>query len=62
MGRPLKEGDFYHAVGNFTNVDYVRRDMDMEWASRDGIREAIPPAYTEFIGRQLMAQLQERAA
>ncbi|MFF9003705.1 SAM-dependent methyltransferase [Streptomyces achromogenes] len=52
MGRPLQEGDWYHAVGNFSNVPYVKRDMRVEWMSRDGIRECIPPAYTEFIGRQ----------
>ena len=57
MGRPLEPGDFYHAVGNFTNVDYVRGDMDVPWMSREGIRECIPPAYTEYIGKHLMAFL-----
>jgi DNA (cytosine-5)-methyltransferase 1 len=56
MGRPLKEGDFYHAVGNFSSVDYVRRDMGVPWMSRDGIRECIPPVYTEYIGRQFLNQ------
>jgi DNA (cytosine-5)-methyltransferase 1 len=64
MGRPLKDGDWYHAVGNFSNVPYVKRDMGVEWMSRDGIRECIPPAYGEFIGRQAAAFLarQEAAA
>lgn len=57
MGRRLGPGDFYHAVGNFTNVDYVRRDMDVPWMNRDGIRECIPPAYTEYIGKRVMAFL-----
>jgi DNA (cytosine-5)-methyltransferase 1 len=57
MGRRLRPGDFYHAVGNFTNVDYVREDMNVPWMSRDGIRECIPPAYTEYIGKHLMAFL-----
>lgn len=57
MGRPLTPGDFYHAVGNFTNVEYVRQDMQVPWMNRDGIRECIPPAYTEFIGHQLMAHI-----
>ena len=54
MGRSLREGDFYHAVGNFSNVPYVREDMGVPWMSRNGIRECIPPAYTEYIGRQFM--------
>ncbi|MFJ8589538.1 SAM-dependent methyltransferase [Streptomyces sp. NPDC093595] len=52
MGRPLREGDWYHAVGNFSNVPYVRADMGVTWMSRDGVRECIPPAYTRFIGTQ----------
>ncbi|MGW7330467.1 SAM-dependent methyltransferase [Streptomyces sp. NPDC054840] len=57
MGRPLREGDWYHAVGNFSNVPYVRADMDVPWMNRDGIRECIPPAYTHWIGRQVLAHL-----
>lgn len=54
MGRPLADGEFYHAVGNFTNVEYVRRDLGMPWASRDGLRECIPPAYAEWVGRSFL--------
>lgn len=35
--------------------------MEMDWADWQGIKEAIPPAYTEFIGRQLMAYLKAEA-
>lgn len=56
MGRALQEGDFYHAVGNFSGVRYAARDMGVEWMSRDGIRECVPPAYTEYIARQFLAQ------
>lgn len=59
MGRPLQDGDFYHAVGNFSNVPYVRRDMGMSWATRDGLREAVPPAYARYIGQQFIAQTKE---
>jgi DNA (cytosine-5)-methyltransferase 1 len=40
----------------------AREVMEMPWASRAGVSEAIPPAYTEFVGRQLMAALGEVAA
>lgn len=39
----------------------ARVAMDMPWASWNGCREAIPPAYTEFIGRQLIDQLEQAA-
>lgn len=57
MGRPVKPGEYMHIVGNFTGVEKARSIMGMSWASRDGLREAIPPAYTEYIGHQLMAHL-----
>jgi DNA (cytosine-5)-methyltransferase 1 len=64
MGRPLRDGDWYHAVGNFSNVSYVRADLGVPWMNRDGIRECVPPAYTEHVGRALLAHLAvaERAA
>lgn len=31
--------------------------MGIDWMTREEIREAIPPAYTEFIGRQLLQHL-----
>lgn len=57
MGRALQHGDFYQAVGNFISVDYVRQDMGVGWMSRNGIRECIPPVYSEHIGRQLLEHI-----
>lgn len=39
------------------SLDEARAAMEMPWADWDGVREAIPPAYTEYIGRQLLAHL-----
>lgn len=58
MGRPTVVGEYMHVVGNFSGVDRARNVMDMPWASRDGLREAIPPAYSEYVGRQLAAHLE----
>lgn len=38
-------------------LDVQRRAMDIDWMSREELSEAIPPAYTEHIGRQLMVWL-----
>lgn len=63
MGRPPVAGEFMHIVGNFSGVEQARAAMGIPWATREGLREAIPPAYTEHIGRALIAHLeQERAA
>ena len=57
MGRPPAEGEFMHVVGNFSGVEKAKAAMGIDWMTRDGLREAIPPAYSEHIGRQLMALL-----
>lgn len=62
MGRPLRPGDVYTAVGNFSNVDIVKVDMGVPWMTREGVRECIPPAYTAFLGKQLRAALAPRRA
>lgn len=36
------------------SLEEAREAMGMPWASWNGCREAIPPAYTEFIGSQLL--------
>ena len=56
MGRPRKPGEFAQYVGNFSGVESAREDMQMPWSNRDGIREAIPPQYTEYIGNAIIRQ------
>jgi DNA (cytosine-5)-methyltransferase 1 len=57
MGRQPADGEFMHVVGNFSGVEKGRAAMGIDWMTRDGLREAIPPIYSEHIGRQLLAHL-----
>ena len=54
MGRPVTEGDIIQIVGHFVNVSYARKAMGIDWMSRDELAQAIPPAYTEWIGRKIL--------
>ncbi|GAB2666450.1 DNA cytosine methyltransferase [Nocardia goodfellowii] len=54
MGRPPEPGEFMHVVGNFSGVSQARQAMGIDWMSRDGLREAIPPAFTRSIGKHLL--------
>jgi DNA (cytosine-5)-methyltransferase 1 len=38
-------------------VEQAPEDMGIDWMTWDELREAIPPAYTEFIGSQLLEHL-----
>lgn len=57
MGRKPQPGDFMHVVGNFSGVQYAREAMGITWMKRDQLREAIPPAYAEYIGRAARAHI-----
>lgn len=57
MGRALRPGDYYHAVGNFSSVEIIRADMGVEWMNRQEIAQCIPPSYTQYLGTQLKASL-----
>jgi DNA (cytosine-5)-methyltransferase 1 len=40
-------------AGHVGNVALAREVMEIGWTTRDELGEAIPPYYTEWIGRQL---------
>ena len=41
------------------NIKEAREAMDMPWSNRYGISQAIPPAYTEFIGKKVMQSIKQ---
>lgn len=53
----------YGDGGGKGTVEQWQQAMGIDWtADRKSIAEAIPPAYTQFIGEQLIEHLQKRAA
>lgn len=55
-------GEFWCVVGKFGKQDEAQRAMGIDWMQTGvhhhiEIAQAIPPAYTEWIGRQLMEVL-----
>lgn len=56
-GRTPKGNEFYTVSGHFGGVEGARAAMGIEWMTREELAQAIPPAYTEYIGHQLMIAL-----
>lgn len=42
-------------------LDVQQRAMDIDWMTREELSQAIPPAYTEWIGRQLLSAVEAAA-
>lgn len=61
QGRPFTRDRQYMTVtGNFGGITAGKRAMGIDWMIKRELVQAIPPAYTEYIGRQLVEVLQER--
>lgn len=50
---PVRGHRRYHSA----SIEERNAAMDIDWMNRDELAEAIPPAYTRWIGAQLMAYL-----
>jgi DNA (cytosine-5)-methyltransferase 1 len=55
MGRASKPGEIIQPVGNFIGTERAKAAMGIDWMTREGLREALPPAYTHLIGEQMLA-------
>jgi DNA (cytosine-5)-methyltransferase 1 len=58
MGRKPKAGEYVHVVGHISDIAYCRDAMGIDWMNGKELSQAIPPSYTEWIGRHLIEQLE----
>jgi len=56
-GKTSNKG-FISVTGNCRPLSYCKRAMGIDWMQRDQLSQAIPPAYTQFIGKQLLEHLE----
>ncbi len=61
MGRPARDGEWLQVVGHFSGVPAGREAMGIDWMTQGELAHAIPPAYTELIGHQLLQHLRVAA-
>lgn len=56
-GRGISPKGFISVAGHMGNTDYVRTAMGIDWMVGHELSQAVPPAYTEYLGFQLRAQM-----
>lgn len=49
------KGEVHSIYGHFSGVERARIAMGVPWMTRDQMSQAIPPAYTKFIGDYLVS-------
>lgn len=57
FGHEIRDRRHGLAAGRKNSVAAGRKAMGIDWMTRGGLSEAIPPAYTEYIGRHLLGAL-----
>lgn len=60
--RPDLDKQFHGITGHFSGVKEAQVAMGIDWMGQDELRQAIPPAYTEFIGQYIMNYLLEKVS
>lgn len=58
----LSEKDFITCVGHNFSAEDGRKAMGIDWMTRDEISQAIPPAYTEWIGKRILEAINHESA
>lgn len=54
VGKRYDDKTVLTVTGHFGGVAEAQKVMEIDWMGQAGLAQAIPPAYTEYIGRQLL--------
>lgn len=60
MGRRPNNG-IVTPVGHFSDVPYVQKVMGIDWMNQSELAQAIPPAYSEYLGKYLLEAVKSKS-
>lgn len=55
--RPDREKHYHGVTGGISDVEFARDAMGIDWMTGKELVQAIPPAYTEWLGKQMLEVL-----
>lgn len=55
--KPNRDKHYAAVTGHFSDVKFAGESMGINWMGQNELSQAIPPAYTEFIGKCLLPAL-----
>jgi DNA (cytosine-5)-methyltransferase 1 len=55
-------GTVMSVAGHVAPIAHARLIMEIDWTTREELVEAIPPYFTEYVGRYLLAAVEQRRA
>jgi len=56
--RPDRKRQYPSVVGHFTDVEFAQKCMGIDWMGQKELSQAIPPAYTKWIGEQIRSHIE----
>lgn len=57
LGAKPKHGEYITVAGHFSDVAYASKAMGIDWMTQKELAQAIPPAYTEWLGNIYLESL-----
>ena len=58
--RPNREEHYAAVTGHFSDVEFAQKSMGIDWLGQKGLAQAIPPAYTEWVGKRMSDALAQK--
>jgi DNA (cytosine-5)-methyltransferase 1 len=56
-GRQPSKNNYHGVTGHFSDISKAKIAMGIDWMIGKELSQAIPPAYTEWLGKQILAKL-----